>query len=304
MTASSADTERWNQGLANGFFLRIHGVSRFALIGADRVRYLNGQCSNDVRKLGPESDPIQACILSARGKLDAVVWIWVESDRLIVECDTCLADHVAARLEKYIVADDVTLEPLPPPENEWHVVMGNDPLPDAIRLRSIRSIQRLGAPGVDVSDPTLPESAESAGLVLADESIISLLRVQNLVPAWNHELNADTLPAEARLDKAAVDFHKGCYLGQEVVSRIESVGHANRILRMFEVSHGPPPQPGDVFMHPSVPEKAGAEITTVARHFGLSKHVGLCYTRRGVECGDQLTSADQSTRITISDPSL
>jgi folate-binding protein YgfZ len=304
MTTSSGDAERWNQGLANGFIFRIHGVSRFALTGSDRVRYLNGQCSNDVRKLGSESDPVQACILSARGKLDAVVWIWAEADRLIVECDTSLADKVAARLEKYIVADDVALDPLPAPENEWHVVGGNTPIPDPIRSQSIRSIQRLGTPGIDVCDAAFPESAESAGLVFADESMLTLLRVQNLVPVWDHELQTDTLPAEARLDKTAVDFHKGCYLGQEVVSRIESVGHANRMLRTFEVSQGPPPQTGDVFMHPSAPEKAVAEITTVARHFGLSKHVGLCYTLRGVKCGDQLTSADQSTRITISDSSL
>jgi len=304
MTASSCEAERWEQGLRSGFFFRIGSVSRFALTGADRVRYLNGQCSNDVRKLTPTSAPLQACILSARGKLDAVVWIWAEPDRLVVECETTLAETLAARLEKYIVADDVTLELLPEIAAEWHVVPGTEALPEPIQSRSARSIARLGAAGLDVIATEFVDIAASAGLVHADESMHTLLRIQNLVPAWNHELRADTLPAEARLDKTAVDFHKGCYLGQEVVSRIESVGHANRVLRSFDVTHGPPPKVGDLFLRPSNPEKPSAVVTTVAEHFGLSKHVGLCYTRRGVECGESLTSADQLTQITISEPSV
>jgi len=297
MTAIPTTLERWHQGRATGMFFPLRSVARFALMGSDRVRYLNGQCSNDVRKLSPGSDAIQACILSARGKLDALVWIWSESDRLVVECDAVLADALAIRLEKYLVADDVTVERLPDTRSEWHVVAGTDPRPGNNASTPLRSIARMGSPGVDVAEVPI-------GLVEANDAMLAQLRVENLVPAWGSELHPDTLPAEAGLDKSAVDFHKGCYLGQEVVSRIESVGHANRILRAFEVSAGPAPLVGDVFPHLTQLGKPAAEITTVAPHFGLSKTVGLCYTRRGVNGGETLISADSSTRITILDSSV
>ncbi len=297
MTAIPTTLENWQQGRATGMFFPLGAVVRFALSGNDRVRYLNGQCSNDVRKLSPGSDAIQACILSARGKLDAVVWIWAEPDRLVVECDAVVADALAIRLEKYLVADDVTIEQLPDTGSEWHVIAGADQQLDRIAETPLRRIARMGSPGVDV--PRVPP-----GLIEANDVMLTQLRIENLVPAWGNELHPDTLPAEAGLDKTAVDFHKGCYLGQEVVSRIESVGRANRILRAFEVSAGPTPVAGDVFPHPAQPGKPGAEITSVAPHFGLSKTVGLCYIRRGVTSGETLISAGSSTRITILHPSV
>lgn len=299
MIAHSPEAERWDNARIHGLAFRLPPVARFSLTGADRVRYLNGQCTNDVRKLSPNSPAMQACILSARGKLDAVVWIWAEPDRLIVECDATLADALALRLEKYIVADDVTIEPLPPPENEWHIIPGSEPLPDTVTAGTLRRIARFQNNGFDIVTTDIPP-----GMSEADSLMLDLLRVKNRIPAWGYELHSDTLPAEAGLDRTAVDFHKGCYLGQEVVSRIESVGHANRLLRAFEVTRGLAPTADTIFPHPTQPEKTGASITTVTRDFELSKAVGLCYTRRGVESGDTLISADGSTHITILDPSV
>ena len=56
----------------------IADVARFAITGADRLRYLNGQVSSDLRKLVP-GRAMQACVLSAKGKLDAVVWMWSDA---------------------------------------------------------------------------------------------------------------------------------------------------------------------------------------------------------------------------------
>ncbi len=71
---------------------------------------------------------------------------------------------------------------------------------------------------------------------------IELLRIERGIPRWGNELSEDTLPQEAGLDEMAVDFKKGCYVGQEVVSRIHSVGRVNRRLcgfvGDFEPRHG------------------------------------------------------------------
>ncbi|MGH8046105.1 MAG: hypothetical protein ACREKL_02570, partial [Chthoniobacterales bacterium] len=90
------------------------------------------------------------------------------------------------------------------------------------------------------------------------------------------------------LDTAAVDFHKGCYIGQEVVSRIRSVGHANRTLGVFDVIKGEPPSPGAEFFTPGESGRAPATVTSV--HFGLVSSIGLCYIKRGTPDGAVLES--------------
>jgi folate-binding protein YgfZ len=55
-----------------------------------------------------------------------------------------------------------------------------------------------------------------------------------MVPEAGREINAEEFPAELGLDALAVSFHKGCYLGQEIISRIESVGKVKRALKLVE----------------------------------------------------------------------
>lgn len=295
------DAERWARAKKSGLLLPLADRARFSLTGADRVRFLNGQCSADIRKLSPGGPAVAACVLTVKGKLDAVIHVWAEADRLIIDCDASVAEALAPRLEKYIIADDVTVEPVETQTAEWHFLPGEDGMPAALENHRVRAISRLRRPGYDLSGADVPALVDAAGAISDDAALWDLMRVVTRTPAWGHELTADTLPAEAGLDTWAVDFHKGCYIGQEVVSRIESVGHANRVLRQFTVTDGPPPLPGEDFPSADTSTRPAATITTVAMHFGLSKAVGLCYTRRGIELGAELTSADSATRITITE---
>ena len=63
-----------------------------------------------------------------------------------------------------------------------------------------------------------------------DEAEAETLRVEQVVPRWGLEIDEGVLPQELQLDDLAISFTKGCYLGQEIVSRIRSVGHVNRLL--------------------------------------------------------------------------
>jgi folate-binding protein YgfZ len=268
--------------ISQGGAFAVADVARFAITGADRLRYLNGQVSNDLRKLAP-GRAMQACVLSAKGRLDAVVWIWSEPERFVVECDAALAEALAMRLERYIVADDVVVEPLPPAQ-KFHV------FGPAAAGREGLEIARVGLPGVDVD--ALP-----ADVLEATPDEIERLRIERCVPRWGAELGPDTLPAEAGLDATAVDFHKGCYIGQEVVSRIRSVGHANRVLRAFAVLSGEPPAPGAEFFVTGEPARPAATVTSV--HFAVSPAVGLCYIRRGTTEGAVLEAPAGASRIQL-----
>lgn len=282
---SAEDADRFARLRADGGGFLLTNVARFAVTGADRVRYLNGQVSNDVRKLVPGT-AMRACVLSVKGRLDAVIWFWAEPDRIVVETEAALAEALAIRLERYIVADDVEITPLPVPR-ETHVFGAA-----AAGFADGRKISRMNLPGVDVAGDVPPS------LTIANEDEIERLRIERLVPRWGAELGPDTLPAEAGLDRDAVDFHKGCYLGQEVVSRVQSVGHVNRSLRVFDVTHGAAPAAGAELFAAAENDRAAAVVTSIH----LSPPVGLCYIRRGTPEEAALTTSDGASRIRLRPP--
>lgn len=216
------DSQRLARFRDEGGFFRLETRALIRVSGADRLRYLNGQVSNDLRRLKAGAVQ-QALVLTAKGKLCATLWIWIDGESFLVEPPVGLVDEVMPRLERYAIADDVTFDLVEEDTAGWHVFG-----PAAGSLTSGREIARLGLPGRDVEDAPADPWLEAT----PDE--ITYLRIQNGIPAWGPELDADTLPQEARLERFAVDFHKGCYVGQEIVSRLKSVGRVNEMLFGFQ----------------------------------------------------------------------
>jgi len=204
--------------------------TKLRLSGGDRVRYLNGQVSNDVRKATADS-ALAACVTTAKGRLNALVHIALApgGDAFLIDADPAVRASLAARLERYIIADDCTLDDITDDFALLHV-LGSTTLPEAIRNDG-----RFRGPGFDLWTPAAERAATLERLASEGHPILSpaeaeRLRIARGVPGWGTELGEDTLPAEARLDSFAIDFHKGCYVGQEVISRIKSVGRVNRLL--------------------------------------------------------------------------
>ena len=210
----------------------LSGRTLLRLAGGDRQRYLNGQVSNDVRKLTAENS-LAACVTTIKGKLDALVHLTETDDAYLIDTEAALRESIHARLDKYIIADDCELSDV---SDDWHLihVLGGIDSP-----HPTRASERFGQPGTDLWLPTTePAPAELEFLTAA---ATESLRIRNGVPQWGAELTPATLPAEARLDETAVDFHKGCYIGQEVISRIKSVGRVNRKLVRLRATAEPPP---------------------------------------------------------------
>ena len=241
-----------------GFFV-LGPRTRIRVTGADRLRYLNGQLSNDLRRLKP-GEAMPALLLNAKGKLCADVFIWIEGDALIVEADASLDESLPVRLERYAVADDVAFELMPKDPQRCHIFGLADSGAHGVR------ICRIGVEGIDL--PSAPES-----LMEAAREEIELLRIERGIPRWGNELSEDTLPQEAGLDRIAVDFRKGCYVGQEVVSRIHSVGRVNRRLAGF-IGDFDPAKVGNATLVDSAGQKAG-RLTSAAFHPELQKTVSL-----------------------------
>jgi len=213
-------------------WFRIDDIALWRVSGNDARRYLNGQTTNNITTL-PAGTSLPACVLSIKGKLVALTSIREDHGHFQIEANHALAETLTARLERYVVADDVEIELIPGPCYGLH--FPHTPPPPSTGQVSRHA--RLGCPGHDVwfssaEELTLFLSTLPAGQEMTPQQV-ELLRISNRHPAWGKELDENTLPAEAGLDRFAIDFHKGCYLGQEVVSRIESVGRVNRSLVLW-----------------------------------------------------------------------
>jgi folate-binding protein YgfZ len=280
--------------------------------GADRLRYLNGQLTQDLKKLVP-GRALPACVTSAKGRLQADVWVAFTDDSqgpVAVDAAPELREALAARLDRYIVADDVALEDATGGEALLHCVGFAAPesvegatgdagsagaegapraglgesggLPEALSGFPRIAAARLGQDGWDIWVPSAAvDSLKSAlGELLASEGDWERRRILQGIPEWGKELDENTLPPEAGLERTHIDYHKGCYIGQEVISRLKSVGHVNRTLRRFVGRAPESPAPGAVFL-----SEAGAEagvLTSVAK-LEDGAFVALGYVKRSHE---------------------
>ena len=141
---------------------------------------------------------------------------------------------------------------------------------------------RTGLGGVVVLAP-----AEKAGDVtralevsatLGDDSGWEALRIERAVPRFGVDFDEKTYPQEASLEKTAVSFDKGCYLGQEVVFMLEKRGHVKRKLAAVVLDAGEPPARGA-----EVKDEAGASVgavTSAAASPTLGKAVALVMVKR------------------------
>jgi len=194
----------------------------FRLTGADRVRYLNGQVSADLA--GPlSSEAKAACLCSIKGKVEALVWVQADADALYLDAEIAQREAIHARLERYLIADDCEVEDLTDQARLVHHF--HDDLP------GIRS-RRFGPQGPEGRDwiGGIDDSQLDHIPAIQDEEW-DLAGLYYKIPRWGLEIRGDEFPAELGLDSWAVDFHKGCYLGQEIVSRIKSAGKVRRRLR-------------------------------------------------------------------------
>ncbi len=195
------------------------------LTGADRIRFLNGQVTQDLKKLQP-GQAVRAAIITAKGRLEADTRIAATVDALWLETDFVLRETIRSRLEKFIVADDVTLEDFSTSYRLAHFPGLTEPPPGSPGGSLSFQCSRFREPGMDLWIPTSSNWIPTSSPAKEWEP----LRIARGLPLWNIDVGPDTLPPEAGFESDAISSTKGCYIGQEVISRLRSVGHVNRHL--------------------------------------------------------------------------
>src|SRR5947207_2216302 len=213
-------------------FFDLSARVKLRMTGADSFRFLNGQITNDLRKATATS-AIQASILNTKGKLSAHVFVSMDNDgAFLLDADGDLGEDLPARLERYIIADDVQLEDVTEQFSILHF-LDETPPTVAIPARTVAS-ERFGSPGWDFWCERTPIS-ELRRLFperfpFCDDVCAETLRIERGVPRWGRELTNEIIPVEANLEASSIDYEKGCYIGQEVISRMKMSGQTNKRL--------------------------------------------------------------------------
>ena len=261
---------------AQGGIVDLSTRAKFRLGGSDRVRYLNGQVTNDVRQASA-SQTLYACVTDAKGRIAGDVFIHAASDALMVDAEGSLREALGPRLERYIIADDVELADDSDAWRLWHVF---GPAASAFTPgeNGVLKSTRLGLEGVDIWCPTSSGPPQAIGPALSAEDF-ETLRILHGIPRHPNELNAEVFPPEAGIESRAMSYTKGCYIGQEVLSRIRTTGKMPRELVRWR-SYAPV-TPGESVFAAGDQVKAIGTITSSVRHPVLEEYVGLAFVKQG-----------------------
>src|SRR5206468_11433633 len=127
----------------NTVFFDLAGRAKFRITGADRLRFLNGQITNDLRKAS-ETSAIEACILNAKGKTDAHIYVSASGGSFLVDAAADLREALNIRLERYVIADDVQIEEVTDQFSLFHVLSQQSPALERARIVSVRRFGEAG----------------------------------------------------------------------------------------------------------------------------------------------------------------
>jgi folate-binding protein YgfZ len=263
-------------------FFDLSGRAKFRITGSDRLRFLNGQVTNDVRK-ATESAAIEACVLSAKGRMNGHVFLSAARDCFLADADPELREVLLTRLERYVIADDVQIEDVTDQLSIFHVLSPTGPAAgDGWRVVSAR---RFTEPGWDVwIDAALLDVVArqlSSAFRFFDAASAEVFRVEEGIPRWGRELTEEIIPIEANLEARAIDYEKGCYIGQEVISRIKMSGQTNKRLCGLVSLRDAPLSTGMKLAATGEKSKEAGWTTSATRSRRLGKEIALGYVKRG-----------------------
>jgi folate-binding protein YgfZ len=294
--------------------------SRLCLVGSDRVRFLHGQVTNDIKGLR-EGAGCYAALVTPKGRMQSDLNVYNLGQELLLDFEPDLSVSVSQRLEKYIVADDVQVVDVAPLYGLWsiqgpcadRVVKAVALVPEVPLLPGciarinhanygevyLANHPRLGINGFDLFLPKASLDAVAARMVAEAEGVggcmcgwnaFEMARVEAGIPRFGADMDETNFPQECGIEARAVSYTKGCYIGQEVLNRLHTLGHVNRELRALRFV-GPVanlPARGDKLF------RGGQEvgyITSAVASVTLKTSVALGYVRKEVnQVGTELVA--------------
>ena len=286
-------------------------LDRLEMTGEDRHRFLNGQVTCELAGLEPGS-LTYGFFTSRQGKIQADVTVLAQEDRFWLELPPGRGEERRDHLQKYILADRVSVEPLSSiaplavagtKALEALASLGLADLPEEDGRHA--ETELFGVAALAVRQPlfTLPavtfwlpagrvaevagrlhKEGAAHGLVPVGFEALETVRVERGAPRFGADFGPEHFPQETGLDHA-VSFTKGCYLGQEVVARIHYRGGVNRHLRGLVFEGDQVPAPGTEL---AVGGRSVGAVGTAVRSPALGAVAGLAVLHQRAEPGAKL----------------
>jgi folate-binding protein YgfZ len=214
------------EGLA--FAIR-EGFRKILVSGADAPAWLNDLVTAGVEDLA-EGRAVRSLLLSPTGHVRADFRVARTGEGFLLLQDPVQADSIADLLARYVLSADVTLT-----DRSDTLVFVSIVDPGANRVGWPGFRPSVLGPGMDLAVPVrsadrLEQMLLKKGLTVVGDAALELFRIARGDPRFSMDLGTDSLPAEAGLE-SAVDFTKGCFLGQESAAKVRNLGHPPRVLR-------------------------------------------------------------------------
>jgi folate-binding protein YgfZ len=295
------------------FYVDRSDRGRLRLTGKDRQSFLQGMVTNDVARLTP-GQGCYAFMLDATGHVLADVRVLCLENALLLDVEPGMASFVAETLDRYLIMEKVritdvsgelrqyTLVGNESPdvlarlgaagaaawqegENAALEVQGDTAIAAAVRLTSVPAFDIYLPSSVDIdtvlgTEGALPHSLET----------LEALRIEAGIPRFGQDIDSRVLAPETGQQKRAVNYRKGCYIGQEIVARIDARGHTNRSFTGFTLQPGEPLPVADTPV--TVDGRDAGRITSAALSPTLGVPIALGYLRHEF--------LEPGTRVTIS----
>jgi len=300
---------------------------RVAVRGADGTTFLHNMLSADIKNLPPGAGT-EGTFLTNKGKLVSNLTVFHEDDRLLIEMESACVNALIEGLSRYIISEDVTLESLQGDEASFSVegpgaseLLARLTGGSASQFNGLDGLAHLGvvsadgvritarrhdpSPRFDVAAPALKalellENARAQGTVVGSSALAETRRIEAGRPRFGTDMDESHMPLEAGLDEA-INFDKGCYIGQEYVVRLAHRGHLNRKLVGIKIAtvtnvHGRPDVPS-AGSSVTVGDKEAGALTSAAYSPALGVVVALGYLRREFFEPDTKVTIDGKTGV-------
>jgi folate-binding protein YgfZ len=242
--------------------------------GAEAFSFIQGMVTNDVEAL-PVGGSCYAALLTVKGAMVGDLRALRRADDLVLDTGPGRGATVKDFLNKYLISEDAELHDAP----ELAVVglVGPGAKEVAAKLpRLAELVSFLG--GVDVLVQREQQGAVQAALAEVPKlsaATLEVLRVERGVPLFGVDMTEVTIPLEANLDHA-INYKKGCYIGQEVIARATYRGQMNKKLVQVLLGEATPERKAEL----KLGERKVGWVTSVVRSAKHGQNIALAYVHR------------------------
>jgi aminomethyltransferase len=234
-------------------WIDLSGRGKIRATGDDRARLLHSMTTNHIQELLP-GNGCYTFFLTAQGRIIADANIFCMPDYLLIDTEAETRQRVLEHLENFIIADDVIMRDF---TDDYGTINIEGPQAEAVLQRfevptarlpysfaewsrcEVAHVTYTGQPGYSFIFPveqrdTVLGHLIGAGIPHADIATADVVRVENGRARYGVDIIDTTLPQETQIANA-VHPSKGCYIGQEIVERVRSRGHVNKVIAPLDV---------------------------------------------------------------------